>query len=62
MDTLNTIAANPHVMQWSGAVVLSLLGFAFMRLRRHSVKNALAFSGGIFGVIVILSLIKYLLF
>ena len=62
METLNNIAANPLVMKWSGAVVLALLGFGFMRVRRHSVSQSLAFAGGILGVIVVLSLLKYLLF
>ncbi|MBQ6496533.1 MAG: hypothetical protein IJI74_05115 [Firmicutes bacterium] len=62
MDTLNEIASNPFVMKWSGAIVLALLGFGFMRMRRHSMKNSLAFGGGILGVIVVLSLLKYFLF
>lgn len=62
LETLNEIAANPTVMKWTGAVVLSLLGFGFMRLRRHNMKDSLAFAGGIFGVIVVLSLIKFFLF
>lgn len=62
LETLNQLAANPIIMKWSGAIVLSLLGFGFMRLRRHSMKNSLAFAGGILGVIVVLSLIKYFLF
>ena len=62
MDTLIEIASNPFVMKWSGAIVLALLGFGFMRMRRHSMKNSLAFGGGILGVIVVLSLLKYFLF
>ncbi len=62
LETLNQLAANPIIMKWAGAIVLSLLGFGFMRLRRHSMKNSLAFAGGILGVIVVLSLIKYFLF
>ena len=62
LETLNQLAANPIIMKWAGAIVLSLLGFGFMRLRRHSMKNSLAFAGGILGVIVVLSLIKYCLF
>ena len=62
LETLNEIAANPAVMKWTGAVVLSLLGFGFMRLRRHSMKDSLAFGGGILGVIIVLSLIKFFLF
>jgi hypothetical protein len=62
LETLNEIASNPIVMKWTGAIVLSLLGFGFMRLRRHSMKDSLAFAGGILGVIVVLSLIKFFLF
>lgn len=62
MDTLNEIAGNPFVMKWAGAIVLALLGFGFMRMRRHSMQNSLAFGGGILGVIVVLSLLKYFLF
>lgn len=62
MDTLEKIGSDPAVMKWSGAVVLALLGFAFMRVRRHSFKNSLAFGGGILGVIVVLSIIQKLLF
>ena len=62
MQSLERIGSDPAVMKWSGAVVLALLGFAFMRLRRHSVASSLAFGGGILGTIIILSLIKYLFF
>ena len=62
IQTLEEIGRNPAVMKWTGAVVLALLGFAFMRLRRHSVKDALAFGGGILGIIIVLSVIKYALF
>jgi len=62
MDTLNEIASNPFVMKWAGAIVLAMLGYAFMRARRHSSKECFAFAGGIFGIIVVLSLIKYFLF
>lgn len=62
LETLNDIASNPIVMKWTGAIVLSLLGFGFMRLRRHNMKDSLAFAGGILGVIVVLSLIKFFLF
>ena len=62
IQTLEEIGQNPAVMKWSGAVVLALLGFAFMRLRRHPMKNAIAFGGGILGVIIVLSIIKYALF
>ncbi len=62
METLNTIASNPIVMQWSGAIVLTLLGYGFMRARRHPVKHALAFAGSIMGFFILLSLIKYLFF
>jgi hypothetical protein len=33
-----------------------------MRVRRHPMKNALAFGGGILGIIIVLSIIKYALF
>ena len=62
IDTLEEIGRNPMVMKWSGAVVLALLGLAFMRLRRHPMKSALAFAGGILGEIIVLSAIKYFLF
>ena len=62
METLNNIAANPLVMKWSGAVVLALLGFGFMRVRRHPMNQSLAFGAGILGMIIVLSLIKYLFF
>ena len=62
METLNEIAANPLVMKWTGAVVLSLLGFGFLRRRRHPYKDSIAFGGGILGMIIVLSLIKYFLF
>ena len=62
METINSIAANPLVMKWTGAVVLALLGFGFMRVRRHSYKDSFAFAAGILGMIIVLSLIKYLFF
>ena len=62
LQTLEEIGRNPAVMKWSGAVVLALLGFAFMRLRRHPMKNSVAFGGGILGIIIVLSIIKYALF
>ena len=62
MDFFDQIGSNPHVMKWSGAVVLAMLGFGFMRIRRHSVKDSLSFAGGILGIIIILSLIKYFFF
>ena len=62
LETLEEIGRNPAVMKWSGAVVLALLGLAFMRLRRHPMKCALAFAGGILGVMIVLSAIKYVLF
>ena len=61
MRTLEEIGSDPAVMKWSGAVVLAMLGFAFMRVRRHSVVSSLAFGGGILGAIVLLSLIKAVL-
>ena len=61
IDTLEEIGSNPAVMKWAGAIVLALLGLAFMRVRRHPMKSALAFAGGILGVIVVLSAIKYFL-
>lgn len=62
LETLEEIGRNPAVMKWSGAVVLALLGLAFMRLRRHPMKSAVAFAGGILGVIIVLSAIKSFLF
>ena len=62
MQTLEEIGKNPVVMKWAGAIVLALLGFAFMRVRRHPMKSALAFGGGILGIIIVLSIIKYALF
>ena len=62
MDFFNEIGTNPLVMKWSGAFVLAMLGFAFMRLRRHSMASSLSFGGGILGAIVVLSLVKYFLF
>lgn len=61
MRTLEEIGSDPAVMKWSGAVVLAMLGFAFMRVRRHSVASSLAFGGGILGAIVLLTLIKAVL-
>ena len=62
METLNTIASNPLVMQWAGAIVLTLLGYAFLRARRHPAKQCLMFAGGIMGFFILLSIIKYLFF
>lgn len=62
METLEEIGRNPAVMKWSGAVVLALLGLGFMRVRRHSMKESLAFAGGILGIIIVLSAVKYFLF
>ena len=62
METMEKIGSDPTVMKWSGAVVLALLGFAFMRVRRHSFVSSLAFGGGILGAIVVLSIIKALFF
>ena len=62
MQTLEEFGKNPVVMRWAGAIVLALLGFAFMRLRRHPMKSALAFGGGILGIFIVLSIIKYALF
>jgi len=62
IQTLEEIGSNPAVMKWSGAIVLALLGLAFMRVRRHPMKSALAFAGGILGVIIVLSALKYFLF
>jgi len=61
MRTLEEIGSRTEDMKWSGAVVLALLGFGFMRVWRHSVKSSFAFGAGIFGAIVVLSRIKYLL-
>ena len=62
MQYLEQIGQNPAVMKWSGAVVLALLGLGFMRIRRHSMKSSLAFAAGILGMIIVLSLIKYVFF
>ncbi len=62
METLNTIATTPLVMRWAGAIVLTLLGYAFMRARRHSARESLLFAGGIMGFVILLSLIKFLFF
>lgn len=62
IDLLEEIGSDPNVMRWFGAVVIAALGFGFMRIRRNSVANSLAFGGGILGVIVVLSLIKMLVF
>ena len=61
-DFFDGIAGDPAVMKWVGAVVIAALGFGFMRIRRNSFANSLAFGGGILGVIVVLSLLKALLF
>lgn len=61
MQILNEMASNQLLMRWAGAVVLALLGFVFMRVRRHSFANCLAFGSGILGIFVVLSLIKYVL-
>lgn len=61
MQTLEEIGSNPAVMKWAGGVVLALMGFGFMRIRRHSLANSLAFGGGILGVLIVLSLIKSIL-
>lgn len=57
MQTLEEIGSNPLVMKWAGAIVLSMLGFAFMRVRRHSFKSSVAFGAGILGMIVVLSIL-----
>ena len=62
LQTLEEISKEPAVMKWSGAVVLALLGLGFMRMRRHSMKSSLAFAAGILGMIIVLSLIKYVFF
>ena len=62
MQYLEEIGQNPAVMKWSGAVVLAMLGLGFMRVRRHSMKSSLAFAAGILGMIIVLSLIKYVFF
>ena len=62
MQYLEQIGQNPAVMKWSGAVVLALLGLGFMRVRRHSMKSSLAFAAGSLGMIIVLSLIKYVFF
>lgn len=62
LEFFDQIASNPMVMKWSGAIVLALLGFGFMRVRRHPMNQSLAFAGGILGVIVVLSLLQRLFF
>ena len=62
MQTLEEFGSNPVVMKWAGAIVLALLGLGFMRVRRHSMQSSLAFAGGILGIIIVLSAIKYFLF
>ena len=62
ISPMDGIAGDPTVMKWVGAVVIAALGFGFMRIRRNSFANSLAFGGGILGVIVVLSLLKALLF
>ncbi|MDO4869172.1 MAG: hypothetical protein Q4A65_02595 [Bacillota bacterium] len=59
-ETFNELASNPVVMRWAGAVVLAILGFGFMRFRRHSMANSLLFGGGILGLFVALSLLTYI--
>ncbi len=61
MDFLEEIGSDPLVMRWAGAVVLALLGFGYMRVRRHSLGSSIAFGAGLLGVFVVLSLIRYLL-
>ena len=61
MQTLEQIGGNPNVMRWAGLIVLALLGFGFMRLRRHPMGSCIAFTAGIIGIGIVLSLIKYLL-
>ena len=61
METLEQIGSNPSVMKWSGLVVLAMLGFGFMRVRRHPMRDALAFGGGILGVGIVIGFIQYIL-
>ncbi|MBQ9016347.1 MAG: hypothetical protein IJ109_09575 [Firmicutes bacterium] len=62
MQMLEEIGSNPAVMKWTGAVILALIGFGFMRVRKHPMRDSLAFGGGILGMCIILSLIKAFLF
>jgi hypothetical protein len=61
IGTLEQIGSNPNVMRWAGLIVLALLGFGFMRLRRHPMGSSIAFAAGILGIGVVLSLIKFFL-
>ena len=50
-------------MDWVTIVIyIALLGLGFMRVRRHSMKSSLAFAAGILGMIIVLSLIKYVFY
>ena len=60
IQTLEEIGSNPVVMKWAGLVVIAMLGFGFMRLRRHPMRNAAAFAAGILGIGVIASIIQYI--
>lgn len=59
MQNLEEIGSNPLIMKWAGLVVIALLGFGFMRMRRHPMASCLAFAGGIIGIGVVISLLKY---
>jgi len=60
IQTLEDIGSNPLVMKWAGLIVLALLGFGFMRLRRHPMRSAAAFAAGILGIGVLASIIQYI--
>ena len=61
METLETIGTNPLVMRWAGLIVIALLGFGFMRIRRHPMASCVAFAGGIIGIGIVISLFRYIL-
>ena len=61
MQTLEEFGRNPVLMKWAGGIILALLALSFVLFRRHPMKNAVAFGGGILGIIIVLSIIKYAL-
>lgn len=57
MQKLEVIGSDPMVMKWAGAIVLALIGFGFMRVRRHPMGSSIAFGAGLLGVFVVMTLI-----